>query len=68
MKKIVGSALGAVVVLGALSTAGAWYTGQQLPAVLETSIQQANQDMGKTLPALGLSATIELVSLERQRL
>ena len=66
MKKIVGSALGAVVVLGVLSTAGAWYTGQQLPAVLETSIKQANEDMGKTLPALGLSATIELVSLERQ--
>lgn len=66
MKKIAGSALGAVVVLGTLSSAGAWYTGQQLPAVLEASIQQANQDMGKTLPALGLSATIELVSLERQ--
>ncbi|WP_405120946.1 YdgA family protein [Pseudomonas leptonychotis] len=66
MKKIAGSALGVIVALGALSTAGAWYTGQQLPDVLETSIKQANEDMAKTLPAVGLSATIELVSLERQ--
>jgi uncharacterized protein YdgA (DUF945 family) len=66
MKKIAASALGVIVVLGALSTAGAWYTGQQLPDVLETSIKQANQDMANMLPALGLSATIELVTLERQ--
>ncbi|MFP6848057.1 MAG: YdgA family protein [Pseudomonas sp.] len=66
MKKIALSALGVVAVLGALSTAGAWYTGQQLPAVLDTSIQQANQSMAKTLPAAGFTATLELLSLERQ--
>jgi len=66
MKKIAGSALGIAVVIGALSSAAAWYTGQQLPEVLENSIMQANRSMGQTLPVMGLNATIELVSLERQ--
>lgn len=66
MKKILGSAIGVIVALGALSTAGAWYTGQQLPEVLDTSIKQANEDMAKTLPAIGFSATVELLSLDRQ--
>jgi uncharacterized protein YdgA (DUF945 family) len=66
MNKIAGSVLGVIVVFGTLSSVGAWYTGQQLPGVLETSIKQANEDMAKTLPVVGLSAMIELVSLEPQ--
>ena len=68
MKKIAGIAAGALVAVAALGTAGAWYTGQQLPSVLDASIKQANAEMSKSLPALGLSATIELLSLERQLL
>ncbi|MCR4510000.1 YdgA family protein [Pseudomonas sp. 32.2.56] len=66
MKKVLGSAIGVIVALGALSTAGAWYTGQQLPEVLDTSIKKANDDMAKTLPAVGFSATVELLSLQQQ--
>lgn len=66
MKKVLGSAIGVIVALGALSTAGAWYTGQQLPEVLDTSIKKANEDMAKTLPAVGFSATVELLSLQQQ--
>lgn len=65
MNKILGSALGVVVAVGALSTAGAWYTGQQIPAVLDDAIKQANDDMSKSLPATGFNASIELLSLER---
>lgn len=66
MNKIAGIAAGAVVAVAAIGTAGAWYTGQQLPDVLDASIKQANAEMAKSLPALGLSATLELLSLERQ--
>lgn len=65
MKKIAGSAAGVIVAIAALSTAGAWYTGQQLPAVLDASIKQANEEMAKTLPAVGISMSVELLSLER---
>ncbi len=66
MKKSAGIAVGAILAIAALGTAGAWYTGQQLPSVLDTSIQQANEQMAKTLPAVGINMTVELLSLERQ--
>ncbi|HSC84832.1 MAG TPA: YdgA family protein [Pseudomonas sp.] len=65
MKKSAGIAVGVIVAIGALGTAGAWYTGQQLPSVLDTSIRQANAEMAKTLPAMGISASVELLSLDR---
>ena len=65
MKKSAGIAVGTLVAVAALGTAGAWYTGNQLPAVLDASIKQANSDMAKTLPALGVDVSIELLSLER---
>ncbi|MHA6493325.1 YdgA family protein [Pseudomonas borbori] len=65
MSKSAGIAAGVIVALGAIGTAGAWYTGKQLPTVLDASIQQANAQMGKSLPALGVSMSIELLSLER---
>lgn len=66
MKKSAGIAVGAIVAIAAIGAGGAWYTGNQLPKVLDESIKQANADMAKTLPALGLDASIELLSLERQ--
>ena len=65
MKKSAGIAVGVIVAAGALGTAGAWYTGNQLPAVLDASIKQVNADMAKTLPALGLDVSVELLSLDR---
>ncbi|MFG0382414.1 YdgA family protein [Pseudomonas sp. zbq_18] len=66
MKKIAGIAAGAVLAIAAIGTAGAWYTGQQLPGVLDASIKQANAEMASSLPVLGLSASLELLSLNRQ--
>ncbi|WP_137973003.1 YdgA family protein [Pseudomonas sp. F(2018)] len=65
MKKSAGIAVGVIVAVGALGTAGAWYTGNQLPTVLDASIKQVNADMAKTLPALGLDVSVELLSLDR---
>lgn len=65
MKKIAGIAVGTLVAVAALGSAGAWYTGQQLPSVLDVSIKQANAEMAKSLPTLGLSGSIELLSLQR---
>lgn len=65
MKKSVGIAVGLAVVAGVASTAGAWYTGQQLESSLTSSIAQANQELKTLTPGLGLDVTVELVSLER---
>ena len=65
MKKSAGIAVGVIVAVGALGTAGAWYTGNQLPTVLDASIKQVNADMAKALPALGLDVSVELLSLDR---
>lgn len=65
MSKTAKIALGAVVAIAAVSGAGAWYTGTQLPAVLDTSIKEANAQLQQAAPAFGTSATMELVSLEQ---
>ena len=65
MNKSAGLLLGFVVVVGAVSTVGAWYTGNQLEGVLNTSIQEANQQLKTALASAGGSASIELVSLDR---
>ncbi|WP_397457702.1 YdgA family protein [Pseudomonas asplenii] len=65
MNKSAGVLLGFVVVVGALSTAGAWYTGNQLEGVLNSSIQDANAQLKTSMSSGGASASIELVSLER---
>jgi uncharacterized protein YdgA (DUF945 family) len=61
MKKVI---LGAVVVVGVLGCAGAWYTGKMLPDALQTSIKQANDDLAKSLPTMGMFGKVELASLE----
>ncbi|BBP74052.1 GTP-binding protein [Pseudomonas sp. Ost2] len=65
MNKSAGVLLGFVVVVGAVSTAGAWYTGNQLEGVLNTSIQEANAQLKTALSSGGGNASIELVSLDR---
>jgi len=65
MNKSAGLLLGFVVVVGAVSTVGAWYTGNQLEGVLNTSIQDANQQLKTALASAGGSAQIDLVSLDR---
>lgn len=65
MKKSAGIAVGLIVAVGALSTAGAWYTGEQLDGVLRTSVEQANQQMKTALVGFDGSVTLELVSLEK---
>ncbi|AMB86719.1 hypothetical protein AWM79_15970 [Pseudomonas agarici] len=65
MNKSAGVLLGLVVVVGALSTTGAWYTGNQLEGVLKTSIEEANAQLKTALSSGGGNASIELVSLDR---
>ncbi|MGY4535328.1 uncharacterized protein YdgA (DUF945 family) [Pseudomonas sp. TE3786] len=63
MKKT-GIAVGVLVAVGLLSTAGAWYTGTQLPAVLEGSIAEANQKGADALLGTGITSKLELLSLD----
>jgi uncharacterized protein YdgA (DUF945 family) len=65
MNKSAGIAVGVIVVVGALATGGAWYTGTQLEGVLRDSIQSANQELKNSLTGSKTSMTIELVSIDR---
>ena len=65
MNKPLGVLVGIVVVAGALNTAGAWYTGSKIEGVLQTSIEQTNQELAKQLQGTTTHGTIELVSIER---
>ena len=49
MKKSAGIVVGAVVAVAAIGVGGAWYTGNQLPSVLDESIKQANALSGDSL-------------------
>lgn len=64
MNKTAGIAAGVVVAVGLLGTAGAWYTGTQLPDVLKASIEEANQKGADALLGTGVSSKLELVSLD----
>lgn len=65
MKKTVGVLSGLVVAVAVASTAGAWYTGKQLPEVLDQAIAQSNAQIKQSLTGMGSSVTLDLVSLER---
>ena len=65
MNKSAGIAVGVIVVAGALASAGAWYTGNQLEGVLNESIRTANQELKASLDGTDNSITLHLVSLER---
>ncbi|VVP74222.1 Protein YdgA [Pseudomonas fluorescens] len=65
MKKITGVLSGLVIAIAAVATAGAWYTGKQLPAELDRSLAVVNQQLKQALIGSGGSMTIELVSLDQ---
>ncbi|MBV6288463.1 YdgA family protein [Pseudomonas aegrilactucae] len=65
MKKKLGVVCGLAVAVAAVCTAGAWYTGKQLPGVLEQGVAQSNLQMEKSLKSTGAAGRLELVSLEQ---
>ncbi|AVD82059.1 DUF945 domain-containing protein [Pseudomonas sp. SWI6] len=65
MKKSVGILSGLAIAIAVATTAGAWYTGKQLPAELERSVKQANVQLEKALVGIGGSMTVEVASLEQ---
>ncbi|MCD5987728.1 MULTISPECIES: YdgA family protein [Pseudomonas syringae group] len=65
MNKSVGIAAGVIVVVGALATAGAWYTGTRIEGVLRDSIEQGNQELVKSLKGSGSAITLEMLSIDR---
>lgn len=65
MKKTLGVVCGLAVAVAAVHTAGAWYTGKQLPGVLEQGVAQSNLQMEKALKSSGANGHLELVSLEQ---
>ncbi|AVO56573.1 YdgA family protein [Pseudomonas chlororaphis] len=65
MNKSAGVLLGIVVAVGAISAGGAWYTGTKLEGVLQTSIADANKELQAAMVGSNGTASLELVSLER---
>ncbi|WP_434518637.1 YdgA family protein [Pseudomonas sp. NFX1] len=65
MKKSVGILSGLALAIAVATTAGAWYTGERLPAELEYSVNRSNAELKKALVGVGGSMTVELVSLDR---
>ncbi|MCP3749550.1 YdgA family protein [Pseudomonas sp. SBB6] len=63
MKKSTG-VLGLVVAVAAVCTAGAWYTGKQLPGVLETTIAESNAQTKQALLGMDTTMELQLVSLD----
>jgi len=65
MKKSVGIFSGLAIAIAVASTAGAWYTGKQLPAELDNAVARSNAELKKALVTTGGSMSIERVSLEQ---
>ncbi|TFY88368.1 DUF945 domain-containing protein [Pseudomonas nabeulensis] len=57
--------LGFVVAVGVVSAGGAWYTGKQLEPVLQTAVQDANQELKRSMAGVDGTLALELVSLDR---
>lgn len=65
MKKSVGILCGLAIAIAVATTAGAWYTGKQLPAELDNAVARSNAELQKALVTTGGSMSIERVSLEQ---
>ncbi|MFJ4352061.1 YdgA family protein [Pseudomonas sp. NPDC089428] len=65
MKKSVGILSGLAIAIAVVTTAGAWYTGKQLPGELDNAVSRSNQQLKKALTNYGGSMTVELVSLDQ---
>jgi uncharacterized protein YdgA (DUF945 family) len=63
MKK--SALVGVVVVLGAVWTGTAWYTGPKAEAFVNQSIGDANVELKKFSDQWGIASTVELMSFER---
>ena len=66
MNKSAGVLLGIVVAIGAISVGGAWYTGTKLEGALQTAVGDANQQLRAAMFGSNSTASLELVSLDRQ--
>lgn len=65
MNKSAGVLLGIVVAIGAISVGGAWYTGTKIEGVLNNAVANANSELQTAMAGSNGSASLELVSLER---
>ncbi|MEN5143727.1 YdgA family protein [Pseudomonas juntendi] len=65
MKKSVGILSGLAIAIAVAITAGAWYTGKQLPAELDNALARSNAELKKALVTTGGSMSIERVSLQQ---
>ncbi|KAG1165830.1 hypothetical protein G6F35_018549 [Rhizopus arrhizus] len=63
MKK--SALVGVVVVLGAVWTGTAWYTGQKAEDFVNQSIANANDSLKTFSDKWGIASKVELVSFER---
>lgn len=63
MKK--SALVGVVVVLGAVWTGTAWFTGQKAEDFVKQSIDNANVELKKLSDQWGIASAVELVSFER---
>jgi uncharacterized protein YdgA (DUF945 family) len=62
MKKT-GIAVAVVVAIGLVGTAGAWYTGTKMEAVLRDAVAQSNGQIEKVLP--GSAVRLEMTDFQR---
>ena len=65
MNKAVSVIAGIVIVVGAVASAGAWYTGTQVEGVIRESVAQANQQLQERMVGDNGPASVEVTSLER---
>lgn len=65
MKKSVGILCGLAVAIAVASTAGAWYTGKQIPAEIERSLVRSNEEFKNAVAGSGGEMRIELVTLDQ---
>ncbi|WP_407311217.1 YdgA family protein [Pseudomonas sp. nanlin1] len=65
MNKIVSTLVGVAVVVGAVATGGAWYTGQQVEGVLLGTVANINSQIKASRQGASSTAHLELLSVER---
>lgn len=65
MNKAVSVIAGVVVVVGAVATAGAWYTGTRVEEVIRAGVAEANVQLQERMAGDNGSASLEVTSVER---
>ena len=64
MNKSVGIVAGVIIVVGAVATGGAWYTGQQLPGVLNDTLAKSNKELAQAFVGSEYKAVVQMESLQ----